>query len=568
MRVKAQCCKEGWFFEANGRHLGPRSSKELDLTDSLDKISNELGVEVRESLWAMHLEHERPIKLSELEENLSSTVKRDVEAKLITFLGMLLAQTDEDQYNIAFQAESSTGKSYIPLELMEYFPESERREYAGASPTSFYHQIGKWLPLQEVAKALDVGGLFDLSELADEKRKVILVNLESKILLFLDQPHWMLMERLRPLLSHDKKALRYDITDKTGKGGLRTKTVLIIGFPTVIFCTTKPSQEDQERTRLWLLSPESSQEKLKESLNLIAKKESDRAAFKEMIGKDPMRLWLMRRIGLIRETGIKNVVIPNEDQILRRFLSKRNYLKPRDQRDLPRLLRLIKAIALLNCFHRKEGHSGSIVASDEDTDEAFELYDKVAVSNELGLAPEAYDVYEKVIRPLASNEGGASRKAICKRFFEIFHRPLQDDRLRRQILPALESAGLTIEEPDPDDRRNKLVYCTVLSPISVIPEGDAGGNGPQKYRGRNSAPPTSGDGKSSSNLPASADIIANLPALVRKGNREDFTAAIAKLGMAGPAAKALFDRLVNDGALIEDGDGTYGWKQGLRFSEG
>jgi hypothetical protein len=412
-RVKAECRSEGWFFEANGKRLGPYSFEEINSIDFLGELSTKLRVEARECLAGRLLEYQKPIRLHELAEILSSTVKKDEEAKQITFQGMLLAQTEEDQYNTAFQSESSTGKTYMPLELIEYFPESERREYAGASPTSFFHQIGKFVSLQEVSKDVNIKGLFDLGEIADEKRKVILVDLEDKILLFLDQPHWMLMEKLRPLLSHDRKVLRYDITDKTGKGGLRTKTVLIKGFPTVVFCTGKPSQEDQERTRLWLLSPEASQEKLQESLKILAKKEANRRAFKEMISKDPMRLWLMQRVQLIRQTGIKNVVIPNEDKVLKRFLSKRNYLKPRDQRDFPRLMRLIKARALLNCFHRKKLNQDSIESNDEDEDEAFELYEKVAVSNELGLAPETYEVYEKVIRPLAMNEGGTIRKAIC-----------------------------------------------------------------------------------------------------------------------------------------------------------
>ncbi|MEM3462402.1 MAG: hypothetical protein QXJ15_01875 [Candidatus Bathyarchaeia archaeon] len=47
-----------------------------------------------------------------------------------------------------------------------------------------------------------------------------MVDLEHKILVFLHQPHWMLMEKLRPLLSHDRRSLRYSITDKMEKAGL------------------------------------------------------------------------------------------------------------------------------------------------------------------------------------------------------------------------------------------------------------------------------------------------------------------------------------------------------------
>ena len=67
--------------------------------------------------------------------------------------------------------------------------------------------------------------------------------MEKKIVIFLDQPHFMLLERLRPLLSHDRKELQYKITDRSEKRGLRTKNVK--GYPTVIFCTGKLNPDEQ-----------------------------------------------------------------------------------------------------------------------------------------------------------------------------------------------------------------------------------------------------------------------------------------------------------------------------------
>ena len=64
----------------------------------------------------------KEISLDELRDILDSTIKHDNESKLITFLDMLLNYTEEDQQNIGYVAESSTGKSYIPLQLTPYFP--------------------------------------------------------------------------------------------------------------------------------------------------------------------------------------------------------------------------------------------------------------------------------------------------------------------------------------------------------------------------------------------------------------------------------------------------------------
>ena len=63
----------------------------------------------------------REVSFKEIADILSSSIKKDEPAKVITFCGMLLAQTNEDQLNIGFQAESSAGKSYIPMEVASYF---------------------------------------------------------------------------------------------------------------------------------------------------------------------------------------------------------------------------------------------------------------------------------------------------------------------------------------------------------------------------------------------------------------------------------------------------------------
>lgn len=435
--------------------------------------------ESKEALLARLQDYGREFTLSELNVILSSTVKHDDAPKQITFLDMLVAQTREDQSNIAFQSESSTGKSYIPLEIAAYFPVEDIRVYAGASPTSFFHQAGKWKPLMELVKQYRLEGMFDRDELNDEKKKIVFVDLKSKILIFTDMPHWQLLERLRPLLSHDKEFLRYDITDKQGKAGLRTKTVLLRGFPVVVFATTNATQEDQEKTRLWLLSASAEQEKLTEALELSGAKIANRQAFHEWIENDSQRKWLKERVREIRASRITDVVISDWRDILERYRAKRPHLSPRTQRDWPRLLYLVKAHALLNCFQRVKIDDHTIMAEDRDVEAAFGLYEQVATPNELGLSPETYRIYQEVIVPLANDGEGCSRKEISKEYFDRYHRPLSDDRLRRQILPTLESAGLISQEVNPLNKRENLVYCTIASPISPT----------QQYRGDNSAPP-------------------------------------------------------------------------------
>jgi hypothetical protein len=190
----------------------------------------------------------KELSFDDIADILSISIKKDRAPKLITFCAMLLAQTNKDQLNVGFQAESSTGKSYIPLELASYFPQNEIMKVASASPTSFYHKGGQW----------------------DDSKKAIICDLEGRNIIFLDMPHFQLLEKLRPVLSHDDKELHYMTTDKNKSGAIRTKNIVIRGYPSVFFCTAKTDPDEQEKTRLLLLSPSIDQEKLRESLELAA----------------------------------------------------------------------------------------------------------------------------------------------------------------------------------------------------------------------------------------------------------------------------------------------------------
>jgi hypothetical protein len=54
-----------------------------------------------------------PITLDQVREVLDLTIKKDDGNKIITFLAMLAAYTDNAQFNISFNAPSSSGKSFI-----------------------------------------------------------------------------------------------------------------------------------------------------------------------------------------------------------------------------------------------------------------------------------------------------------------------------------------------------------------------------------------------------------------------------------------------------------------------
>jgi hypothetical protein len=385
----------------------------------------------------------KPLLTDELLSILGLTVKRDTENKLISFLCELSAYTEDSQFNISFNAPSSTGKSYIPTEIARLFPPDDVMEISYCSPTAFFHDCGQYI----------------------KEKNGYVVNLERKIVIFLDQPHFQLLERLRSLLSHDKKEIQLKITDKSQKGGLKTKNIFLVGFPSVIFCTAGLRLDEQESTRFLLLSPETNQEKIREAISQKITKESDTESFKTWLDENPERQLLKERILAIKDAQIREIQIENPELIKTMFFERNKILKPRHQRDIGRIISLVKSLALLNLWFR-DHIEGAIKANETDIQEAFRVWDIISESQELNLPPYIYNLFKEVILPQWNEKnsdllsGGLSRQEILNKYFQVYGRPLADWLLRQQIIPMLETSGLITQEADLNDKRKMLIYPT------------------------------------------------------------------------------------------------------------
>ena len=269
LRVKQRITDIGFYYKSSGEELGPFTVEQEGQTKFDDDLAAKLSVEVKDLLLAKQTELTRITTFQEIAEVQSSTVRQDLANKLILFCAGILIFTKEDQVNVLMSGESSGGKSYNALEAAAYFPKDVVMVIGTASPKAFFHQ-GVW----------------------DEERHLQVVDLRGKLIIFLDQPHYMLMEALRPLASHDQAEILYKITDKNRRGANRTKNVLLLGYPSLIFCAARLSLEDQERTRAFILSPETSSMKLEESLELLMAKVGDREAYRKWLESHPRRRWL------------------------------------------------------------------------------------------------------------------------------------------------------------------------------------------------------------------------------------------------------------------------------------
>lgn len=412
----------------------PRNFKKL----MQEEFEVDIPTTKEEKKLSCNISNFEPITCKDLIKILGLTIRRDETNKVITFLAQLSAYTEDSQINVSFNAPSSTGKSFIPLEIVSLFPEEDVIKLGNCSPTAFYHEQGEY----------------------DKKTNTIKVDLSRKILIFLDQPSTQLLERIRSLLSHDDKIIKAKITDKNQKGGNRTKTVALKGFPAVIFCSAGLRLDEQEATRFLLLSPEISYEKIREAIYEKIKKEVDSKNYKDITEKDPNRKLLKERILAIKEADIKEIKISNRKLIEELFFKNIKQPKPRHQRDIARVISIIKVLALLNLwFRKKEGKA--IIANDKDIKEAFKIWETISESQELNLPPYVLNLYKDVIlEAYKVIKRGLSRQEIMKKHFEAYGRFLPDWQLRQWIIPMLETSGLITQEADQLDKRKILVYPT------------------------------------------------------------------------------------------------------------
>ena len=394
------------------------------------------------------------IKPEDLAEALDLTIKNDNENKVVTFLCQLSAYTEDAQFNISFNSPSSTGKSYIALEVSKLFPSDDVIKLGNCSKQAFFHEQGVY----------------------NKELNETTIDLSRKILIFTDMPHSGLLEGLRSFLSHDEKIMRSKITDKNDKGGNRTKTVALIGYPSVIFCTAGLKMDAQEQTRFILLSPEVNQEKIVAGISNTIRKEADNAEYREWLNADEKRKLLKLRIQAIKQQRIDDIKISNKEIISERFFNRDKKLQPRHQRDIKRLLSLVKSFALLNLWWRERDGS-TITANEVDIENAFKLWETISVSQELNVPPFIYDIYMQIIVPAFNEKNrwandltedmadglgkdGITRQEILEKHFVVYGRMLDSQQLRQQILPILETAGLIYQEPQKEDRRKVLIFPT------------------------------------------------------------------------------------------------------------
>ena len=380
---------------------------------------------------------------------LDSTIKYDYLSKTVTFLAMILAYTESDQLNIMFNADSSTGKTYICTEVGKLFPPQDVKIFGKTTPTAFYY-----------SKSLGR---------TDEKTGQPYVDLERLILIFTEQPDTKLQENLRSVLSHDTKRTPFALTNKSKNGRNAADEGYILGFPSAFFCSANMKIDEQEQTRCLILSPESTREKLMASIDASIAKNSDKDAYNAELEGDQARRQLMERILYIKCLNAGNIDIDDSEYLKKTFMKDRKAILPKTQREISHFISLVKAMALINAPFRMV--DGKIVATNKDVDEAAKLWKPLSICMSYGVSPHLFNFYKTVVLPVYYDKAdkyesdrikGVTIKEIIDEVFRQTGSLPNPDNLRKQYIPALEAAALIACEKDEYDKRQKLIVPLVL----------------------------------------------------------------------------------------------------------
>jgi hypothetical protein len=401
--------------------------------------------------------------------HLSRTVRRDVITKNMVFLTALSAYTPEP-INLFLRGESSIGKSYNVVQALKYFPKDDVWLLGGLSPTALIHQHG--ILIDKNGDLILPSSKPDKDASPEEKEAWIqkmrdsryLVELNSKILVFLEAPHFETFNMLRPILSHDAHQISYRFTDKSGKGQLQTQHVIIQGWPATIFCSTQEKYVQDLATRGFTITPEMTQKKY-EAANVLTGKKS---AYPWMFQHDFDYMLLEGYISFLKNhlSEIK-AVDPYAIKFAQAFPSR----SPRSMRDFKHLINLIKVSALFHFAQRplvirkikpekaegenKEIEERYIMVTKRDYDFVMALWQNIKETTETSAPGHIIRFYHEAVEELAKEKEEFTLEDLTEKWNSSAEEKKSSDAIRRWTA-FLCSIGYLTSKPDPADKRRQL----------------------------------------------------------------------------------------------------------------
>lgn len=425
--------------------------------------------------------------------HLGRSVKRDKITKNMVFNTGVSAYT-KDPINLFLKGESCIGKTYVTTQTLKYFPEKDVWMLGGLSPKALIHRYGVFVdengveidfdekPTKQSVKQKLIDDAAELAAIGQKLPKMdkkliekyfkeeskewkerirngrYIIDLTNKILVFLEAPSFDTFMVLRPILSHDQEEISFQFTDKTSSGSLRTKNVVIKGWPATIFCTTVEKYIKDLTTRGFTVTPETIEEKYKDANILTGEKSALPWRFKEDF--DFMLLqgyigWLKNRLKTL------GVVVPYGRELGACFPS----IYARSMRDFKHFMALVRIRALFHCMQRPvliDGENAYVIATQDDYEYILDLWREVEETTLTGLPGHITDFFHRAVEPLSESMDSFSYEELTVKYNEQTEEKRSSDTIRKWVKPLCDVGWLT-KEKDADDKR-KVVIRVIKNP--------------------------------------------------------------------------------------------------------
>ncbi|MEM2030756.1 MAG: hypothetical protein QXV35_05365, partial [Archaeoglobaceae archaeon] len=318
---------------------GRKEEKELEVDEELKKKANDL------------LNRKDILKV--VRQILDKRIVGEDENKLLLFL-ICLSKEVEPQACLLV-SESGAGKSYMLHQILEIFIE-DVLWFSRITPSAL-DRIGRDL----------TGKIFAIEEEAG-------ITPEAEAM-------------IRAWISEGQLKLLTTVRDE--EGNIKTAEIETKGKPVFLSTTTKRKIDDERETRIWIISPDPSEEQTK-LVNLFSAEREARVNFDT--GDEEIRV-LREALKILRGENKNTIVkIPFATKLAESFPSER----VRARRDFKKLLALIKVSAYLHSRNRPkiETENGKkvIIATPGDLGIVWRLITKAIKPTLTGLTPSHEEV--------------------------------------------------------------------------------------------------------------------------------------------------------------------------------